>query len=242
MAHGTKDYGNVYPKEVTHRLDDMAELAIRLGAISSIDRLGDVIFYDDFEDGIGKWVSETGGTGASVSLETAKSNSGGFSCKLVTGNLVDNYANIRKLFYKFQLSKIGIEFRFILDTYDSIVQTWLYWYDGSTVKEAIIAYITDLTLLRIWVSGGTWKTLATAVRLYQDTTTWHSMKIVIDLNSEKYERIIINGVQYVKTEEYIESRPDTSLPHTNCGIEIDARVAANVTNYIDDIIITQNEP
>ena len=79
MAHGARDFGIYAPKETIVTIEDLGELAVRLGSPVNYDRKGDVVWVDGFEDGIDKWdIDLTLGRG-SFTWESAHSRDGGFS-------------------------------------------------------------------------------------------------------------------------------------------------------------------
>ncbi|GAJ17988.1 unnamed protein product, partial [marine sediment metagenome] len=52
-AHGRPDWSPNEPKETTYAIPDQGEASIRLGGISPFDRLGDVVWFDNFSNGLG---------------------------------------------------------------------------------------------------------------------------------------------------------------------------------------------
>ena len=85
MAHGAPDNYEVKPTNITNTLQDDAELAVRLGAVSSIDRLGNVIWFDNFSNGSNSWILSGDGLGNDASVSSARYKHGGFSLKLTGG-------------------------------------------------------------------------------------------------------------------------------------------------------------
>jgi len=55
VAHGTPDWGVTAGARTVYQMTDLGELAVRLGSIVTHDRRGDVIFLEDFEEGMGRW-------------------------------------------------------------------------------------------------------------------------------------------------------------------------------------------
>ena len=83
MAHGHPDYGGAAPLATVYTLQDLAELAARLGSIDVFDRRGNVLLLDDFESGIKKWLF--GGTGSySAGWICDRAEHGGFCLSIQT--------------------------------------------------------------------------------------------------------------------------------------------------------------
>jgi len=55
MPHGAPDDSNVLKIGEDYRLDDLSELAARLGSIVNYRRTGDVYFMEDFSYGLERW-------------------------------------------------------------------------------------------------------------------------------------------------------------------------------------------
>ena len=55
MGHGYPDYGTQGPVSTVHSIQDLGELAVRLGSIVTFDRRGNVLWLDGFDSGIGAW-------------------------------------------------------------------------------------------------------------------------------------------------------------------------------------------
>ncbi|GAI60610.1 unnamed protein product, partial [marine sediment metagenome] len=112
MVHGAPDNFEVQQKVTTFRLDDMAELAVRLGAVNSADRLGDVYFFDNFANGLGNWETIPAGTGSGISSSGSIFKHKSWSCKLIGGSALGNYAYITSRQSYSQPSKMGLEVNF----------------------------------------------------------------------------------------------------------------------------------
>ena len=95
MTRGQPDFGLYAPKNTLSSMADLGELAIRLGAISSVDRKGSAIALDDFESPLLKWVTAAT-SGGSVTLGTTSVRSGSQAIKLFATNSVGAHATIRK--------------------------------------------------------------------------------------------------------------------------------------------------
>ncbi|GAI84369.1 unnamed protein product, partial [marine sediment metagenome] len=164
MAHGAPDNYNVQPKLTTYRLNDMAELAVRLKATHSIDRLGEVIFIEDFSNGMDNWTETLSGNNAATSLSSEKYRSRGFSAKLTGGSTESWLAGIHTYIPLPIISNIGVEASFSIDTNVSKVPIFLIYYNGSNYYSfGVQANITNKTL-QYYDDTETFKTFASNIK------------------------------------------------------------------------------
>ena len=90
MPRGWFDYGVNPSGQITAPEISTSEMVARLGAAPIFDRQGEILFYDQFADGLNRWTITAVGTGSSGTLSVARSLSGGYSLKVAAGPNVDN--------------------------------------------------------------------------------------------------------------------------------------------------------
>lgn len=242
MAHGRPDYGVGGKKVTTFALDDMAELAARLGSIVTFDRRGDVIWLDDFEDNINKWEQSTPGAGASIALSTEAAHNGAKSCKIVDGS--DNWwSAITRVLGIPVVSKTGSELSFADQDDDTKLELRSQFYNGTDIYRAAIRYVPDEGNFDVEDETLGWVTLASGISIPSHVYAWQTMKLVWDLDSKKYVRAILNDTEY-DLSAYTPVDVGTSAVRQ---LIIDIYLWPEVTGgnrhgYVDDFILTQNEP
>ena len=242
MAHGTPDYGVTAGRATVYQLTDLGELAVRLGSPVSHDRRGDVIWWDDFEWGLNKWEPAFDGTGGSVALSTARSRNGRSSCLLTAGSdslltaEIDRrqaLPSIARLGVEFSFANIGnfgyIELRCVARTTTGRNTFTVRWDDATNVLQ-----YTDST-------GGL-VTFATGVNLAAVATLFHTLKMVFDVAATEYVRVILDSTQYDLSGIAGEQVVATTTPYLDLRIRLFGDAAQNDQAYIDDVILTQNEP
>ena len=242
MAHGQPDFGMYSLASTIYKLADMGELAARLGSIDTFDRRGDVVWLDDFEDNIAKWLVTSLGTGAGVALSTEAARNGAKSAKITTGNAQNDYASIAKYLGSLVTGEVGAEISFTLS--DSLIKVMLYlfYYDGTNQHFAGIDYRLDNdTLYYVNAAGGT-SVIAAGVALAASQYLFHTIKLVIDLKNDKYARLILDGVEYDLSSYSYQVTASAAGPFFIMQFEAQTNVADNISIYADDAIITQNEP
>lgn len=240
MAHGAPDFGMYAPKTTVGSLADMAELAARLDSVVTHDRRGDVIHIDDFEGNEGKWEANGTGVDRALALSAETARSGMCSLKLTTGNLANNYMEaIGYLAYPV-FGKIGYEISY---THNGSLKEYLWTfrlYDGTNYYDAIIRYTQATTILEI-DDNGAWRTLQT--RSFMSTHyLFNTLKVVIDYNAKKYVRLITNDKEYDISAFSLSPTGSGVPPHIRVFIRGTTSVNFNHSTYLDDFILTQNEP
>jgi|GEM_PF-3549748 len=242
MAHGHPDYGVAAPSEITFSLQDLAELAARLKSIDTFDRRGRLVWLDDFEDGLVKWNTATQGTGAAVAATQDTARNGGYSCKLTTGNLTGDYAEIGTYLYLPRIYTVsGLELHFATD--DSLwkLEVSLNIFDGDTVYWSGWRYYDDANQLDVRV-GAIYQTIDTNQRIYIDKHCFIPAKVVTDLNAMRYKRLLFNNTVYAISGILLTGASSTAAPHLAIVVRFTTREDVSKAMYIDDVIVTQDEP
>jgi len=242
MAHGHPDYGVSGPKSTTFQLTDLAELAARMGSIVTYDRRGDVLWMDDFESAnLGKW-DTTNMFGSSAALVTVAARSGDQSVRLQTAaDAADNAQIVRYLPYP-AASRFGFETHFSLGNNLAVYRIEMRLYDGVNYYRAQAYYDPQGNTLQIVSAEGNVVTVASGVDLLENQAMFHAMKLVVDLATREHVRLLLNNREYNLSGIGIQRITDTTAPHLRIEVYVESSADGNQDAYVDDVIITQNEP
>jgi hypothetical protein len=242
MAHGQPDYSATGQKQTTYALSDMAELAARLGSPHTYDRRGDVIWIDDFESGLLKWQSVGSGVGNAAAISSLHARNGGFSCKLTTGSTISCTARINKYIPAPVLSRVGAEFHFTRPG-ANWVEMYLRLNPAIAGKtwDARIKFVDATGILQCW-SGGIYNNVTPNVGARANDYEFQPLKYVIDLNTDRYVRLIFADVEYDLSAWAVPTGLGGSPFDMPVEIRSEGDPTFNVVQWIDDVIITQNEP
>lgn len=234
--------GNI-PVGPIYTMGDLGELAVRLGSIVSFDRRGSVVWLDDFEDNLGKWIASGGGTGNSQALSTDTARGGAKSAKLVTGSdAAGNYALLSRWFsLPKSYSRMGLEFHYSIN--DS---NW-YLVLGFTIYESDYYYRARVRVyqtgeIQIEDSTGTFQTVGTLTMPFGSITLFNALKLVVDVSERKYERLLFNQEEYDISTYSLYRLPTLGAYYAIVAIGCYTSEAVGKTFYVDDFILTQNEP
>ncbi len=242
MPHGQPDFGAYAAKKTVGSMADNAELAARLGSIVTFDRRGDVVWLDDFEDNIDKWEVMTLGIGAAVVLSNEAARNGSRSAKLTTGPAIDNYAIIIKHLPYPALSKVGFEISFTIDEDLNHLFHSLMLLDGTNRYIGSIDYRPDVDELYYYDDAGAPQLIASGLNLAASIYHFHTMKLVVDIATMRYVRLILDERTYDLSNYLMQPILDATLPTMWAYFASFTGVAANQSIYVDDAIVTQNEP
>jgi len=242
VGHGTPDWREAAPKETTYVLGDMSELAVRLGSIVSFDRRGDVIWFDDFRDGIGKFAVAGSGTGNDVWLLAAYGLYRGLACNLHTGNLTGNASGIDKVVHYPVLGGVGLECSFVPHWQQLNQRLCCLLYDGTNVSRYQVRFDQTTGKVEVFHSDGTWYTVGTPGAQRTGYTNYSTMKMVFNCLTGKHVRVLFNGHNY-DSSAYA---PTVVLDATAISMELFVYAFTSVDAAIDvvvgSVILTQNEP
>jgi len=219
---------------------DVAELAVRLGSPNSHDRRGNVIFWDSFENGFPRWrlVHLAGGT---IELSTDRCRSGSTSLKMTPN---DNDFVLADIFMPFPtLGLFGFETSFVWNegieqlAFSPSLQTGEINYKGSVSirpsDHSIFIQGTELIDNTITLSPN-------------NDYLFHTLKLVVNYLTGKFVRLILDSTEYDISRYDLITYASTASPQLNYVISVEVGGAVvfplNHVEYIDDVIITQNEP
>lgn len=242
VPHGQRDWSNIGADKIVHGMDDMAELAARLGSLVTFNREGNVVFLDSFESGLGAWYTWGLGDGDSVETSAAWSRTGGY-CALLTNDA--KKPNTTRMFtssHYLAPSKIGCEFTLAFDNHIKYLYVYIDHYDGSGQHAFNFRYDHPDKTLAIYTTTGYVTIIDPTNLVTWDGYRFHDVKLVVDLATDQYVRLIINNTEY-NLEQYTAK---TFTPAGGPYFDFWISVTGNETNvshvYVDNVILTQNEP
>lgn len=242
MAHGTPDWGITAGRQTIHQLTDLGELAARLGSPITFDRRGDVVFWDDFECGLAKWIANNAGTGAAVALDTGFARSGENSVRLTAGSTSTMRAGILHYEPFPVLSRIGFEIHVHMPFGNGAFEWNVQLADGAAKLNAGVRYDDATNQLQYRDTLNNWVTFATGVDMLGGQRAFHAGKLVIDFDTREYVRFIADAVTYDLSGIDPQSFASPEAPHMLVGASWFDDAGTNDYALVDDAIITQNEP
>ncbi len=242
MPHGYPPWSGIKRETIYALPLDLGELAARLGSILTHDRRGDVLWMESFEDGLGRIEPLGGGAGVAAVLSTHRARSGGYSAKWALGpQAADDGVMFKALPYP-SPSKVGMEISFTV--HDDLERLYLSFGFNTpgTSRTFAIKYVREDKELLYKGSDDKYHSFATGVDLSPDDRLFHTMILVIDMEKDTYERLILN--ELTPSLPQVATKVDTNsyqpaLLSMILAYPVDGK---SPIIYIDDWIITQNQP
>ena len=242
MPRGQPDFGMYATKEVAASMSDLGEVAARLGSIVTYDRRGDVVFFDDFEEPVFKWDTDVIPATSSVMLDSVNPKSGSQAVKLYTTANTGAYALIQK-YTCIQVGKqIGLELSFsrLSEPLDLFLR--LYYYNGEDYYRMEVKIDPEAKEIYVLKDPPIYTKVAN-IGIPRDTVyLFHVVKVVADLNTGMYKRLLYDNLEFDISDEVVFSDLSSERFHVWLTAYQQTRVDTGGTSYLDDIILTQNEP
>jgi len=242
MAHGAPDWGAFKPGTTVYSLSDMAELAARLGSPVTFDRRGEVMWMDDFEGSVNKWVDSLDGVGSAAELSDDHVYNGAKSLKITTGAAVGSETQVtRGVGPHILTTQLGAEVSFMIHRhtrFDLVMQALR---SGITTSTGV-RYDPTLEKLQLITTEGAWTDLITDFVL-SDQDVWHTIKLVSDLTGDgHYVRLILN--ERTPAIAHIPPGKGESITEDYLLIwmTVKNQLITSHSMYFGDFILTQNEP
>lgn len=242
MPHGLPDYGVYQAKTTTFGLSDMGELAARLGSIVTYDRRGDVVWFCDCEGNEEIFDTAIVGVGAGVVQSSEQAHNGSFSMKLTTGNNIGDFATILKRYQYPVMGLFGLEAAFTVNVNVNNIELRITVNTGTRQLQAGVRLNYANSRLEYYNSAGAWAILAAGITTTALATMFYQMKVVCDLVNEVYVRLIFAGVEYDMSTLSFLGQNIVGAPIMVIHVLNFTNAAANESVYIDNVIVTQNEP
>jgi hypothetical protein len=223
-------------------LGDMAELAVRLKSPVTYDRMGDVVWMEDFSTGVGRWRTVVGAGGSYVKVDASFSYWSGFNAKLYAGAAVGNGAAMYKYLSPPRTNRWGIEvsvafasaFKWLRIelTHADAVATYRPQLQVNYVTQKL-EYLGDDSAYHVL---GSLSEMASAYGLY------HHLKMVVDFETLEYVKVRQDGNLYDMAGIPILPTADAEVPSSIAFIGLYSDNTNAATARLGSVIVTANEP
>jgi len=242
MVHTLPPWTMSYRNRVIHGLVDNGELAARLQSPVKYDRRGDVVFMDDFEGSALHWSTGGGGANNVQALSTAWARDGSQSCILTAGEGVLGQAYIYKYLGIINPGKVGLECSFTMNANTTTFVVAFLYYDGTNLHRGAVRYDNANSKWEYLDSTATYQDLLTSVVLRTTNSPFHTCKLVFDTDKDEYERFLYNNVETSMDGISIYKTADATDPLILIQLIHVSTHASVQSIYVDNVILTQNEP
>lgn len=243
MPHGGPDWGTTGPLKAIFTVDDLGEHAVRLGSIVGYDRRGNVVLLDDFEGPIIKWNPLPPALGTII-LSSTNPYSG---CQALEATaLGDGAAFIVKRFSVLGSTRLGIEVSFAgtdvtFRNLEFIIQ--VAYLSGAYYCWGQMDIDLGTHKLYIWKDGVVHTEIADIGPLIIAPFTYYTVKLVVDFDAGTYVRAEFANQEYDISQYKLEKGASDAAAYFEPTIGFwNGSPITDSLAYMDDVIITQNEP
>ncbi|GAI19278.1 unnamed protein product, partial [marine sediment metagenome] len=139
-------------------------------------------------------------------------------------------------------SRMGFEISFIYGESLKSIEMWNDIFDGSDYYKAYVRFQPATNRWQYWSSGGAWVNLDPAYDLKQLDRIFHTIKLVVDMTTGKYVHLIVNDHTFDMSTLDMRKTGMIVTHRLYTAFRIDADRDDYAYTYIDDFIITTNEP
>ena len=223
-------------------LEDMAELAARLGSPVVYDRRGQVAWFDHFAAGLSGWVTNGVGTGWAVETVAESTLFPGFAIKLTAGSTSSRYAAILKSFSSPDVGRSGVEVAVsFLSEFDKI-DLMLEQFTGTTWIYGRIRIDRANNVIQYRDSSGTYQTILALPTPDTIDVAYQYAKLVIDWNLNEYVRFLYNQSEYDLSGIPLYQEANASAPVQGMTFQFFSRSGENDVCQIGSVVLTVGEP
>lgn len=241
MSHGAPDDSNIVKRGDAYRLDDMAELAVRLGSAVTFHRFGTVIWMETFSGGLGNCVVGVTSSSCAVYLQSDRFHQDGIAAELNTLASTPEYASLNKFGPYYPGSVMAYSGWYCCLGEYNVVQINLEYYDGDYTYYARIKVLHptgDVTYLN---NSYAEVALGNVGLVDADGVKWYPFKLVVNTQLHEYVRFMFADVVFDMSGIALYSTAISSAAYVQTAIRLFSPTASDRSVYVDDLVFTLNE-
>jgi len=223
-----------------------SEIPVRLESIVNFDRKGAVIFLNGFEGSLGAFELLGGVSPDQIEKTTDSVKNGMYGVRLTPLADPNKFAGLQRFQAAPFNNRVGFELSF---TYNR----WLTSYNWSITNYNIPQYWRAFVKLVFTAYGdpkdiqistpGLMVTIDPAHALFDHRRLFHTLKLVVDFDTHKYVRLILDNVIFDLSDYDLNySYSSTQYPHLHTYFQVQGTSEGLEDMFIDDWILTDNEP
>jgi len=218
-----------------------ADLVGRLGSPVTWDWRGNVLYMHDFSTGWGPCYTAITGTGAAIAITPERGGYGGYAVKMTAGSDGTRLARVQLPIGVNPGARVGVAARFSIYSNTGFVRVMLErWGDPSSPVGYVQLDVADKEI-QVYDDALSWQTLGDApVGLGSYTYCW--LKLVIDQDTGKYERVLYNDIYYDASEHTCSTSAIAQEGTMTVSVSNYGREGVNDIIYLDQLVLTVNEP
>jgi len=223
-------------------ITDLSELAVRQGSINRFDRTGTVLFQEAFDYGRGNWFENSYPAGAFATLNGEYFSTRPYSLRLQSTTDVGSYCGVSCCLPFPFMAPMGIEVHFKGYTqFKQLIMQFIL-HDGTSQHRIDCAINGDDDNIKVYKWPGGYTSVSEDDLYFGVGSPFHVLKIVADPLTGYYHRLMIDEMDYSIPTFAIRKTSPSSRPQLYGLIMLIPTSGDVETVFIDNIIITINEP
>jgi len=242
MPHGFPDYGIAAPSEYVFPIVSWEDYFMRQGLIKTLDGNGDIIFFDSFEGGLSKWFQSAGAGANYIELSPDHARGGNWALKLNLAGTAWSSVEAAATIPVAAANRFGFESSFTMHGNYYSPAWYLYYYDLTKFYSFGVRYNASTGKLQYWTHPDTWTNFADVTWEVNPLYYFHPVKLVIDASKLEYVKFIARGVTYDMSGKTPPWDTQTSRRAIQPRFMWTLISGEYFPSYLDDVIVTQNEP
>ena len=236
------DLSKYLPGSERHSLEDLSELAARLGSPVTYDRRGEVVWMDQFNTGMSRWKDGSYDADDKAELTADYPYQGNYAVKLITGGAAVRMAEIHRYLSPPHVNKWGLEVA---------VNFWTDFNSFAIELRRIHGELAYSASLRINNVDGKIQVYDGDNELYELDDlplSWgghghyHVLKIVADFSTNYRVRALFDQNEYDITTLAIKPVGTDEAYYNDVMISFIGREGETDYCIIGQVIVTANEP
>jgi len=242
MPHGAPDYSDVKTGALVYRIDDMGELAARLGSTLTYDRRGNVLWFYNFDHGV-NGIGQFPGVGDnSIGLAADYWQTAPFSAYITA----DANAAAQPYIHTRQpvppLGKVGFQssIKFSANAHNVTLQ--LSHWEGDDRYYSYLNLDPDAETLQVFTGNEGTVTLDSDLPDLSTGYYFANIKLVVDLSDHTLVRAMVDSNEYDLSDYTMKKAVGGIAPNLQVMVRLIGNTDGASTIYVDNLIITHNEP
>lgn len=225
---------------------DLAELTARLDGDMIYDRRGQILWRDGFEATNLHWLVDIS-VGSSAARNTSYAFRQEASCKMTSGAGAADFVSIMRGLPYISDDRMGLQCSFSFDSAWSkgVLHLEQNLQDRNGWAQALLEYNPATGIIQIWDAGaGAYVTVASNIQATLLPEYWNTLKFVVDFNTRKYVRLLFQSESYDISAYSLNFTPGVYTMHYEPLLSVQNKAGATASNiaYLDDVVVTVNEP
>jgi hypothetical protein len=242
MGQDTPDWGGKYVNQQFYPLDDLAELAVRLGSPVTYDRRGAVIWMYGFEHGIGDVEQLVSGVLSAVELYAGTWETAPFGLRFTIDPVVGSYVSIYRLIPVCFSKRMGFQASVRVEPAVSVIYHNIYHYDGTKLWYSYLYVDLDNLRVQIFTAESGLVTVLEPLPDLSSSGYFFHLKLVTDLADHSLVRGLLDDHEFDLSAYHMASTASVLAPHVRARLTAMCNGGVGSHAYVDNLIVTANEP